>query len=275
MQLWGAREGGGGREGTRQRPRWDRWREGAGRRWAEPDARPRATGGLGCGETQLPPGTPPPGCGGQRRRAGLWRADRQRPPGRWARDRDVRAACARLCAQGGRTGGGTWMPAWRASPGRWVRRAAGCGRPGLEPRLSSGGPERRGLPAWLLRGRSGTPPPRRADPGGGRGLPVGGGRSQAVQRAGETGSRYPVGENGVGVEGAGMGAGFLPGAPLPRLIHLQKIIFKYLFCARQELGSPLRGGFHGNNNCQLPCGESALPWQPHPHLPKVLGVGRR
>lgn len=74
-----------------------------------------------------------------------------------------------------------------------------------------------------------------------------------------------------------MGACSLPVVPLPRslprLIHLQKIIFKYLFCARQELGSPLRGGFHGNNNCQLPCGESALPWQPHPHLSKVLGVG--
>ena len=72
-----------------------------------------------------------------------------------------------------------------------------------------------------------------------------------------------------------MGAGSLPVVllprSLPRLIHLQKIIFKYLFCARQELGSPLRGCFHGNNNCQLPCGESALPWQPHPHLPKVLG----
>ncbi|XP_078217620.1 CUGBP Elav-like family member 5 isoform X6 [Callithrix jacchus] len=38
---------------------------------------------------------------------------------------------------------------------------------------------------------------------------------------------------------------------------------------RWELGSPLRGGFHGNNNCQLPCGESALPWQLHPHLPKM------
>lgn len=74
-----------------------------------------------------------------------------------------------------------------------------------------------------------------------------------------------------------MGADSLPVVLLPRslpqLIHLQKIIFKYLFCARQELGSPLRGGFHGNNNCQLPCGESALPWQPHPHLPKVLGGG--
>jgi len=89
------------------------------------------------------------------------------------------------------------------------------------------------------------------------------------------GSRYPDPENGVKVEGTLMGAGSLPVVllprSLPRLIHLQKIIFKYLFCARQELGSPLRGCFHGNNNCQLPCGESALPWQPHPHLPKVLG----
>lgn len=34
MQHWGAR-GGGGREGTQQRPWWGRWKEAAGRRWAE------------------------------------------------------------------------------------------------------------------------------------------------------------------------------------------------------------------------------------------------
>lgn len=171
--------------------------------------------------------------------------------------------------------------------GKAKRGSTGCGWSGLGASAFQWG-NRRGLPTWLLRATLGPLLPHRhhcrADPGGGRGhpgggrgLPVGGRRSQALQWVGEMGSRYPVLENGVGVEGAVMGAGSLPMVPLPRslpqLIHLQKIIFKYLFCARQELGSPLRGGFHGNNNCQLPCGESALPWQPHPHLPKVLGRG--
>lgn len=216
-------------------------------------------------------------------------------PRRWARKSEawspsVRAACARLCAQG-QPGGRRHMDASLARVSRPVGKAkrgsTGCGWSGLGASAFQWG-NRRGLPTWLLRATLGPLLPHRhhcrADPGGGRGhpgggrgLPVGGRRSQALQWVGEMGSRYPVLENGVGVEGAVMGAGSLPMVPLPRslpqLIHLQKIIFKYLFCARQELGSPLRGGFHGNNNCQLPCGESALPWQPHPHLPKVLGRG--
>uniref|UniRef100_A0A7N9CT27 RRM domain-containing protein n=1 Tax=Macaca fascicularis TaxID=9541 RepID=A0A7N9CT27_MACFA len=95
-RQWGAREGGGGRECTRQRPRWDRWREGAGRRWAEPDGRAGATGGVGCGETQIP---------AWHASSRLGRAAGRARLGVGRRARRGSAAGARLCARGGRAGG--------------------------------------------------------------------------------------------------------------------------------------------------------------------------
>lgn len=74
---------------------------------------------------------------------GLWRADRL-GVGRGRARLGARACVRRVraCApRASRAGGGTWMPAWRASPGRWVRRSAdprGVDGRALEPRLSSG-----------------------------------------------------------------------------------------------------------------------------------------
>lgn len=164
MQPWGVREGAGGRKGTRQRPRWDRWREGAGRRWAEPDGRAGATGGVGVGRPSFPPPpSPPPSAPRRTPPPGLWRADRLRPPGRRARARGARrgaGACVRrvrACApRAGRAGGGTWRPAWRASPGRWVRRAAGCGWPGLRASALERETGEEGTARLASRDRTGT-----------------------------------------------------------------------------------------------------------------------
>lgn len=136
MQPWGAREGGGGREGTRQRPRWDRWREGAGRRWAEPDGRAGATGGVGVGRpSSPPPASPPPSRAARLLAARAGNAGRARPlaggssapawasgTGSEARGRCVRAACARLCAQG-RPGGRRHVEASLARVSRPVGKA--------------------------------------------------------------------------------------------------------------------------------------------------------
>lgn len=248
----------------RRRPR-DRWSEGAGRRWAEPDGRAGAPGGRGRGHpAQLPTGTR--GAGG----AG---------PG----------VCALLR---------TWMPAWsalQAGAGGWVRQggARGCGvwgPPRRDPLLGEGGgkdcKELEGvLPIWFL---GPTLLPNPADPWRGKGPPgseSGGSQTPPWAVGGSLGDPGRVGTPPQASPEWGVGAGdhgrwgaspphpCLPPS-LPPLLYLE-IIFKCLFCASQRLGSPLRGGFQGNNNWRLPRGESALPWQPHPFPSEVRGGERR
>lgn len=198
--------------GTLQRPRWDRWREGAGRRWAEPDGRAGATGGVGCGETQLPRARLL-GAGGQCGKPGLRRADRRGVgrgrgaracgvcapvrPGPAGRRRHVEASLARVSRPVGKAGRG----------------AAGCGRPGLGAWLSRGALERRGLPTWHLRGPTGTPSARRADPGG-EGASQREAEGPGLRRgAGEMRSRYPGPGGWGGGGGRGDGGRFPPRGP--------------------------------------------------------------
>lgn len=78
---------------------------------------------------------------------------------------------------------------------------------------------------------------------------------------------------GDGVMATEPGAPLSPSPALPSSSLISERLYLNLFCAPRDLNSegPRRGGFHGSDNCRLPRGESALPWQPHLHLPKVLG----
>ena len=75
--------------------------------------------------------------------------------------------------------------------GKARRGSAWCGWPGLAASAFEWATREEGAAHLASQSQTRTtpPPPRRPDPGGGRGLPVGGGRSQALQRVGEMGSR--------------------------------------------------------------------------------------
>lgn len=117
----------------------------------------------------------------------------------------------------GQPGRGTRLPAWCASPGRWVRLGVGlqgADSPASQLQVSSGGVAGEEGAAHLASGARPTAPPCAKLTRRGKGLPVRGGRSQGPQRPVDVGSRYAGHENGVEVEGAVMGLPSLPAAPL-------------------------------------------------------------
>lgn len=196
---------------TQQRPRGgDRWKEVGRARWEG-----RGDGRSGVWGDPLPAaGAPPPGWALVGSMGGAWTLAGASPG---CVGRGQQGAAWPCAGGGGQSGRGSRLPAWCASPGRWVRLGVGlqgADSPASQLQVSSGGVAGEEGAAHLASGARPTAPPCAKLTRRGKGLPVRGGRSQGPQRPVDVGSRYAGHENGVEVEGAVMGLPSLPAAPL-------------------------------------------------------------